>query len=247
MKKSMYRILSVLAAFVMTFAVFAGAGFTSEAAKKTSTPVLMTTTMDCSVWSAPSTAEANRVKKIPAGYQVTVYPDVVQSSAGDGKTFFKTVKGAYILCKCFAGEETPSVSMAYTPENIYNVLISFQAKYPEGTYYTDDTNYWKWGKNIYNVGGYSGMYGTGCVAFAMELSDAVFGENKVTEYYDMAYIRVGDIIRINNDRHSVIVLQIKSDGSYVLAESNYNSSVHWFRTFSSSEMAKRFCYGWTRY
>ncbi|MBQ0043160.1 MAG: hypothetical protein KBS85_07600 [Lachnospiraceae bacterium] len=61
------------------------------------------TTMECSVWSKPSTKPEYRVKKIPAGYTVSVYPTPVKSKDGDGKTFYKTTKGCYILCKCFDG------------------------------------------------------------------------------------------------------------------------------------------------
>lgn len=71
-----------------------------EAASK----LQLVTTMDCSVWSAPNTAEKNRVKKIPAGYTVTVYDEVYTSATG--KTFYKTAKGCYILCKCFSPSQT---------------------------------------------------------------------------------------------------------------------------------------------
>ena len=64
--------------------------------------VKLPTTMQCSVWSAPNTAEANRVKVIPAGYEVTIDNSVTYlSTAGDGKIFYRTSKGCYILCKCF--------------------------------------------------------------------------------------------------------------------------------------------------
>lgn len=89
--------------------------------------VTKTTIMECSVWSAPNTAEENRVKKIPAGYNVTVYPEVVESTAGDGKTFYMTSKGCYILCKCFGDtDETPA---AYgdngTPVLVYELPEGF--------------------------------------------------------------------------------------------------------------------------
>lgn len=67
-------------------------------------PVSVTTTQRCSIWSAPATAEENRVKYVDDGYQITVYPEVIQSEAGDGKTFYRTIGGAYVLCKCVTGE-----------------------------------------------------------------------------------------------------------------------------------------------
>ena len=88
--------------------------------------------------------------------------------------------------------------------------------------------------------------GRGCEAFALELSDAVFGSLPRTEHYDIYNIRPGDIVRINNDTHSVIVLEVNSDG-IVIAEGNYNSSVHWERALSFTELQEITSYVWTRY
>ena len=101
----MKKVLKKLAAFLLAMAIVCTSVMATDIETKAeSAPVTMTTTMACSVWSAPATVEAHRVKKIDAGYSVTVYPDVVQSTAGDGKTFYMTVKGNYILCKCFDGD-----------------------------------------------------------------------------------------------------------------------------------------------
>lgn len=59
------------------------------------------TTMECSVWSAPNTNEENRVKVIPKGYPVQIIRIEVPSTRGDNKVFYRTVKGNYILAKCF--------------------------------------------------------------------------------------------------------------------------------------------------
>ena len=86
----------------------------------------------------------------------------------------------------------------------------------------------------------------GCEAFALELSDAAFDGQPVSEHHDISRIRVGDILRINNDTHSVIVLEVRSDG-VVIAEGNYNSSVHWERFLTTSELQSSLDYIWTRY
>lgn len=96
-----------------------------------------TTTMECSVWSAPNTAEEYRVKKIPAGHNVTVYPEVVESIAGDGKTFYQTSKGCYILCKCFDGEVQESevvTSQEPTIPQMSTVTSTPSTVIGEGTY-----------------------------------------------------------------------------------------------------------------
>lgn len=60
---------------------------------------VMTTTQACSIWNEPSTKEANRVKMVPAGYKITVYPVEIPSTNNDGKIFYRTVKGSYVLVR----------------------------------------------------------------------------------------------------------------------------------------------------
>lgn len=254
MKSVFKKIVTFIVTLGIVGTMLLGLGTTSQAASK---PVVFTTTMDCSVWAAPNTAEANRIKRIPAGYQVTVYPDVVLSTAGDGKLFFKTSKGAYILCKCFGfdvdDDNDNSQQTQLTKEYVQAVILSFKSIYPEGMYFTDYTNSYLWSheSGIYREGKYTAMRGTGCVAFAMEISDAIFGMNPVTIYYDVNQIRVGDIVRLDTtrakDAHSVIILDIDDNGTFTFAESNYNSSVHWGRQMSYSDMCRYFVRGWTRY
>lgn len=97
------------AALIMAAALWigmAGMAVSMQAmAAQQAQPVVVATTQRCSIWSAPVTAEENRVKYVDEGYQITVYPEVVQSAAGDGKTFYRTVRGAYVLCKCVTGVE----------------------------------------------------------------------------------------------------------------------------------------------
>ena len=97
----------------------------SEAAGQTKT---ITTTQECSIWTQPNTSEQYRQKKIPAGHQVTIYTDVVPSTRGDGKTFYKTIKGAYILCKCVDGAPAANVIATgtnyKTPYTAANVTVT---------------------------------------------------------------------------------------------------------------------------
>lgn len=74
-------------------------------------PVRYYTSKECSVWSEPNTSEQYRVKKIPAGYGVMIYDDrEITSTKGDGKTFYKTVSGNYILCNCFVAQTDGSLT-----------------------------------------------------------------------------------------------------------------------------------------
>ena len=123
-------------------------------------------------------------------------------------------------------------SVPYTDDEsvIYQRLISMNQEYYEGRRWTNsDTYVWY---NIYYPEGSSYAYSTytggGCVAFCMILSDAAFGDIPAYQKHDVIYdkLRTGDILRINNNSHSVIILEKNEDG-VIIAEGNFNSSVHW--------------------
>ena len=125
-------------------------------------------------------------------------------------------------------------------DNIYNRIVSLKSQYPEGTPWTNDNKY-TWKNANQNVGFHTGR---GCMGFAMLASDAAFGNAPVNKYFDINRIKVGDILRINNDVHSVIVLSING-GKVVVAEGNYNSKIHWGREIDLESC--EFVYGITRY
>lgn len=93
-------------------------------------PITVTTTQQCSIWSAPATTEENRIKYVNEGYQITVYPEVIQSGSRDGKTFYRTVKGAYVLCRCVAGGESSSAVVGEN-ESGFAVVIPIMPSLPE--------------------------------------------------------------------------------------------------------------------
>lgn len=128
-----------------------------------------------------------------------------------------------------------------TYQEAYESMIALKENpnYLEGTPWTNDNNpvtgkddyRWKGGK-IDNV-----ELGVGCVAFAFMLSDTAFGNlpaRKITTF-ELSDVKVGDILRVNNLSHTVIVLQV-TDAGVIIAEGNYNSSVHWGRSMSKAEV-----------
>lgn len=134
-----------------------------------------------------------------------------------------------------------------TYDEVYDRMIAMQEKYPEGLPWTNYTPYgtsgplssfydWHGGRVAGNITG-----GVGCAAFAFILSDIAFGTlpARTISYgdADFAYenIRVGDVLRVYNNSHSVIVLK-KSAAGIIVAEGNYNSSVHWGRVMSEAEV-----------
>ena len=133
------------------------------------------------------------------------------------------------------------ITCGTSAQQIHDAMIALKAQYPEGMRWTND-DYYAW-----NGGDFSGGYG--CAGFAFILSDAAFGHlpsRRITENITIDDIRVGDILRINNDTHSVIVLEVHAD-HVVVAEGNYNSSIHWGRTFSAQAIADVTDYVMTRY
>ena len=119
----------------------------------------------------------------------------------------------------------------------YDRIMAMQASYPEGTPWSNNDSH-VWCDIYYSEGSStacSGYVGYGCVGFAMILSDAAFGNAPAREIRQVNYdaIRVGDIVRVNGDTHSVIILTKDAD-SVTVAEGNYNRSVHWGRRISRS-------------
>ncbi len=146
------------------------------------------------------------------------------------------------------------------PAEAYAAMIALkdQDAYKEGTPWTNDEPYsdskgyyhWKGGtldgKNISAVG---------CVAFAFILSDAAFGSLPGRMYaaggFTFADIKAGDILRVNNDAHTVIVLEV-SDVGVIVAEGNistgdHQGKVHWGRAISKAEVMSNTSHYITRY
>jgi hypothetical protein len=105
-------------------------------------------------------------------------------------------------------------------------------------HWTND-DYYEWNGGIY-VGGF------GCAAFCFYVSDKAFGNAKAYIHKDYSNIKVGDMLRVYNDTHSVTVLEVR-ENSVIVAEGNYNSSIHWGREMSMSEIMDSQSYIMSRY
>ncbi|MDE6606545.1 MAG: leucine-rich repeat domain-containing protein [Lachnospiraceae bacterium] len=142
-----------------------------------------------------------------------------------------------------------------TPTEAYEAMIALkdQDAYKEGTIWTDYEPYsdsagyyhWKGG----TLGGVN-IVAVGCVAFAFRLSDEAFGSLPNRMYaaggFSFEDIKVGDILRVNNDTHTVIVLEV-SDAGVVIAEGNYSGKVHWGRALSKEDVMSSTSHYITRY
>ncbi len=130
------------------------------------------------------------------------------------------------------------LSAANTDSQIYDTIIAQKAVFPEGMPWTND-NYYGW-----KGGTYTG--GFGCAGFAFAVSDAAFGNTRAQIHKDYANIRVGDILRVDNDTHSVIVLEVK-ENTVIVAEGNYNGAIHWGREIPKPQLVDSHSYIMTRY
>ena len=148
----------------------------------------------------------------------------------DGQTFY--VHGIGLT----AGEMPNSGNGATS--GIYDKIIAQKANFPEGMKWTN-ADFYSWKGGIYSAG-------FGCAAFAFAVSDAAFGDAQAVMHTDYNNIRVCDILRVNHDTHSVIVLEVKPD-SVIVAEGNYNESIHWGREIPKSALIEEGSYIMTRY
>ncbi len=128
----------------------------------------------------------------------------------------------------------------YTKEAVYSRLMAMNTEYTEGMTWTNDNSYantYLWHGGEWD--GYNLTYtGYGCAGFALIMSDAAFGTDvPIWQEFNVPFsgIRIGDILRINSDTHSVIVLEVNSD-SVTIAEGNYGGTIHWGRTLSAADV-----------
>lgn len=144
------------------------------------------------------------------------------------KNFMKKRALALALAMCLF-LATQAAAAQPGEKQVYQAMIAMKDQYPEGTPWGDDNSY-KWQGGVYSAG-------IGCAGFAFLLSDVAFGSLPARKITDFSYsdVRIGDILRINDDTHSVIVLEVRSD-HVVVAEGNYNGSIHWGRILSKSEV-----------
>ena len=117
---------------------------------------------------------------------------------------------------------------APTQKQAYKKLIAMKSKYPEGKRWNDmESTY------INDFGG-----GSGCYAFALLMSDAVFGKKlPYTKHKNLSELKVGDIVNVKNGGHYVIVLKVQKK-SITVAEGNYGGRIHWNRKIPVSKLKK---------
>jgi len=159
-------------------------------------------------------------------------------------TITATVKNKKFKCKVKVQPvptnkiDDNTVGMTAQQAKIYRAMKALKTKFPEGKRFTN-LNYYEWNGGIY-LGDF------GCSAFAFLLSDAAFGTARARRHTNFDDIRVGDIVRLEYNTHSVVIMKAFKD-YFVVAEGNYKKKVHWGRIISRSYIKKTGIYVMTRY
>ena len=126
-----------------------------------------------------------------------------------------------------------------TQDNVREILNGLRSTYPEGMPWTNESNEYT-SKTLY-------ISGKGCSAFAFLCSDKVFGDLPLTAVHsDFDKLRAGDILRVQNDTHTVVVLEKRTD-SVIVTEGNFDAAVHWDREITRRELEEENFYARTRY
>lgn len=119
-------------------------------------------------------------------------------------------------------------------------MISLKSKYPNDTPWDNSKKYvWKAESKIKYTG-------YGCTAFAFMLSDAAFGTLPAKKHTDVDKIKVGDVVRINDDTHTIVILKVLSD-RYIVAEGNVAGKVLWESEVLKSYIVDNTDYIYTRW
>lgn len=115
-----------------------------------------------------------------------------------------------------------------TEESVRSTLTALRAQYQEGASWTDENSY---------TSSALGRRGYGSEAFALICSDRAFGSLPVSATHsDFNAIRAGDMVLVGGGTHTMVVLEKKTD-SIIVAEGNYNSTIHWGREISRADLA----------
>lgn len=149
-------------------------------------------------------------------------------------------------------------------------LAAEQKKFPTGTYWNDggDNNqvtqrpcihdgdrYCAYNSvgcesNLY-IGMVAGMQVAGyqCHGFALKVAQDLYGSLKNWKYVESyRTIHAGDVIRINNNTHTIIVTKVYSGSiQYADCNSTGDCQIQWGKTMSKQALRKAFTYMYTKY
>lgn len=159
---------------------------------------------------------------IPAGqHNFQQVSTVAPSKAGHGYSLFR-------CSLCGKMEERNRVDYNPTQQQVYTDIMALKEQYPTGM---------KWDESNTYVCGEPTLSGKACQAFAVMVSDRVFGDAPYKHVvFDPLNIHVGDIVMTSYPTyHSMVVLESYPD-HIIIAEGNNNGRVMWGRTVKYSDI-----------
>ena len=117
------------------------------------------------------------------------------------------------------------------PAQVTEIILALQEDYPDSSPLNTE-EYYAWQGGIYE-GGYGGM------AFLFIISDAAFGSlpARMVKPVDYDFLQPGDILRVNDNTHSVMIIDKLADHVTVVevsADRRGISRVYWGRTLSKA-------------
>ena len=191
---------------------------------------------------------------VPPSDDSSLTPDEVVPPSDDSSLTPDEVSAEEAISPAAADSAVPDLTQVYEAM----IALKDNEQYKEGTPwtnyepYSDSKGYYHWKGGL--LGG-ANISAVGCVAFAFILSDAAFGSLPARMYaageFEFSDIKAGDILRVNNDVHTVIVLEA-NDVSVIVAEGNistgdHQGKVHWGRIISKEEVMRDTSHYITRY
>ena len=88
-----------------------------------------------------------------------------------------------------------------------------------------------------------------CHGFALKVAQDLYGSLKKWKYVESyRTIHAGDVIRINNNSHTIIVTKVYSGSiQYADCNSTGDCQIQWGKTMSRQALRKAFTYMYTKY
>ena len=153
----------------------------------------------------------------------------------DSDVFTGEVTHKYVVTT--PAELTPVFNTVYGTQidqaTAYERLIALKEVYPEGMTW-NESNVYDWTLADHS----SSRHGYACSAYAMQVSDLVFGVSAPIYYHsDVNNIKVGDILHLGGINHDVVALEVYDD-YVIMTEGNYNGTIHWGWKVSKANLIK---------
>lgn len=175
-----------------------------------------------------------------SAYYASTYPDVVAVYGTDAMSLYShyvshgKTEGRLAYDPVSLQEVAAAAAEEAKTRNVQAAILALKSTYPEGMSWTNENQRYE------NLTWW--LIGRGCVAFAMRVSDAVYGANtKVNYLYEETpdTLKVGDAVKYvppgKTYTHWFVVTDVNST-SITICEGNYNGAVHWGRVVTKDSL-----------